>query len=54
MIAPLLFATSMDLLSAGRRLTTASFQSIFFIAAVLAVICLIIAAIMPLGEVNHE
>lgn len=53
-IAPLLFATSMDLLSAGRRLTTASFQSIFFIAAVLAVICLIIAAIMPLGEVNHE
>lgn len=53
-IAPLLFATSMDLLSKGHQLSTASFQSIFFIAAALAVICLIIAAVMPLGEVNHE
>lgn len=53
-IAPLLFATSMDLLSMGHHLTTASFQSIFFISAALAVVCLIIAAIMPLGEANHE
>lgn len=53
-IAPLLFATSMDLLSKGHQLSTASFQSIFFIAAALAVICLIIAAVMPLGEINHE
>lgn len=42
-IAPLLFATGMNLLMANGQLTIASFRSIFIIAAVLALVCLIIS-----------
>lgn len=53
-IAPLLFATGMDLLMANGQLTTASFRSIFVIAAILSLICLIISFRMPMGGINNE
>lgn len=51
-IAPLLMATSMDALANSTGLTLNSFRSIFIIAAVLALICLIISATMPLSDAN--
>lgn len=53
-IGPLFFATSMDLLAKGGRLTILSFQSIFMLAALIALICVGIAAIMPRGGNDNE